>query len=321
VSFRFFHFSVRTVYALPSDPRSIIGGMLIKPLCSVIIPVINLEDHAERMINWLKEAHSQNIELIIVHDTTTSSQLTSSIILEKFTQFVSQSNIEMINGNFGSPGLARNAGLKVANGDWIVFWDADDKPIPKNLIDVIKLAQKSDYEIAISSFKINSNREVNLKRKIANATVEQIERTLIRNLGLWRFAFRREIIGTNRFISTKMGEDQVFVSMLGIFNKKIYTSSTVTYEYFTSNSKQLTKQKKAINDLRISITETFKTSQKHFGINKKVSEYFFMNQIFAGLIHCSLLNKINILWFLIHQVVKKPKLTNALVRVLIWKIL
>lgn len=283
--------------------------------------MINLEDHAERMISWLKEAHSLNIELIIVHDTTTSSQSTSSIILKKFKQFVSQPNIEMINGNFGNPGSARNAGLNVATGDWIVFWDADDKPIPKNLIDVIDLARKSDYEIAISSFKINSNRKSIRKRKIANTTIEQIERTLIKNLGLWRFAFRKEIIGTNRFISTKMGEDQVFVSKLGIFNKKIYTSTTVTYEYFTSNSKQLTRQKKAINDLRISIAETFKTSQMHFGINKRVSEYFFINQIFAGLIHCSLLNKIIILWFLIRQVVKKPTLTNALVRVLIWKIL
>jgi hypothetical protein len=43
--------------------------------------------------------------------------------------------------------------------------------------------------------------------------------------GFWRMIFRREIIGSVRFTSYKMGEDQLFLLALDFFNRKLFFSS------------------------------------------------------------------------------------------------
>ena len=273
-----------------------------------------------KMINWIEDAYKLGIEVIIVHDTTIVDTLDTCDALEKFKSLVNNLKIKVITGNFGNPGAARNAGIEVVNGDWLVFWDADDEPDSVSLIEVINSAQANKYEIAISSFKKNTNGISVSDYEITEIGSERLERALVRNLGLWRFAFLSEIVGANRFISSKMAEDQVFVSALGIFSKKIYTTHIVTYEYFLGNPNQLTRQKKSINQLSISIKETFKTSQKQVGINKKVSEYFFVNQVFAALIHSNFLAKVFALWFLTHQTFKNPRMFKVFIKVLVWKI-
>jgi len=69
------------------------------------------------------------------------------------------------------------------------------------------------------------------------------------NPGIWRMAFRSEVVGKNRFANLRMGEDQLFVSTIGIFKKVTLFYPYVVYRYCVGISSQLTANKNAISDL------------------------------------------------------------------------
>ena len=88
---------------------------------SIIIPVYNCRDYLscclESIINSKK-----NIELILIDDGSTDDSL---VICNKYAKI--DKRIKVIHKENGGVSSARNIGLKNANGDYIMFVDADDK--------------------------------------------------------------------------------------------------------------------------------------------------------------------------------------------------
>lgn len=91
------------------------------PQISVIIPVYNVENYLQQCVDSILMQTYSNVEIILVNDAATdnSSQLCADY--EK-----KYSNVKVINKENGGAAMARNAGLKIASGDWIIFQDADD---------------------------------------------------------------------------------------------------------------------------------------------------------------------------------------------------
>lgn len=91
-------------------------------LVSVIVPVYNGEKYLTQTINSITSQSYQNIEIIIVDDGSTDS--TKKIITDLV---LSYSNIKTISlANSGCPAIPKNAGIKVAKGDYLCFLDHDD---------------------------------------------------------------------------------------------------------------------------------------------------------------------------------------------------
>ena len=86
---------------------------------SVILPVFNSEEYIKKSIESVLNQSFKDFELIIVNDGSTDSTLN---IIESFTD----SRIKLINQTNQCPGAARNNALKIAQGDYIMFLDADD---------------------------------------------------------------------------------------------------------------------------------------------------------------------------------------------------
>lgn len=93
-----------------------------KPLVSFCIPVHNAENFLEDTLRSIFEQDYSNIEIICVNDHSTDR---SSDLLSKFS-----STITVLEApNFGAA-AARNFAFKHANGEYIVFFDADDLIFP-----------------------------------------------------------------------------------------------------------------------------------------------------------------------------------------------
>lgn len=91
------------------------------PLVSVIVPVYNAERHLTECISSICNQTLQNIEIILVDDGSTDSSL--SIINE----FAGKDNrIKVLHQNRRFAGVARNHGLQYAQGEYVIFLDADD---------------------------------------------------------------------------------------------------------------------------------------------------------------------------------------------------
>ena len=88
---------------------------------SIIIPAFNVGDYIEDCIDSLVNQTYKNIHIIIIDDGSTDStqQIAHSYAIR-------DQRVQVIRQNNSGAASARNIGLKVAKGDFIMFVDADD---------------------------------------------------------------------------------------------------------------------------------------------------------------------------------------------------
>ncbi len=91
------------------------------PTISVIIPVYNVEKYLSQCLDTIIAQTFADIEIICVNDGSTDS---SRKILEQYAK--NDSRIKIVDKKNGGLSSARNAGMKIATGEFISFIDADD---------------------------------------------------------------------------------------------------------------------------------------------------------------------------------------------------
>lgn len=111
---------------------------------SIIIPVYNVEQWIGRCLeSCLKQGLSDDdYELIVVNDGT---QDRSMDVVEEYCQKVS--NIVVVNQENKGLSVARNAGLSVAQGNYIWFVDSDDMLEEGYGAQLLTIAEKQDLDV------------------------------------------------------------------------------------------------------------------------------------------------------------------------------
>ncbi len=95
-------------------------------MISVIVPVYNCEKYLAECLDSIIAQTYKDLEIICVNDGSKDSSLD---ILKQYTQ--NDSRIIVINKENGGLSSARNAGLKVAKGEYVAFVDGDDVLAPE----------------------------------------------------------------------------------------------------------------------------------------------------------------------------------------------
>lgn len=93
----------------------------MEDLISIIVPIYNSEKTLERCIKALMSQTYNNIEIILVNDGSEDDSLN---ICEKYKK--EDSRIVVVNKLNGGVSAARNAGIDIASGKFIMFCDSDD---------------------------------------------------------------------------------------------------------------------------------------------------------------------------------------------------
>lgn len=111
---------------------------------SVIIPVYNVERYLKRCLDSvLVAANGLDCEIICVNDGSTDG---SAAILERYAD-----RVRIVTKSNGGLGSARNAGLDVVTGDYVLFVDSDDW-IPEWAIAwFAAVAEASDAALVVST--------------------------------------------------------------------------------------------------------------------------------------------------------------------------
>lgn len=92
-----------------------------KPLLTVIIPVYNVEQFLPRCVESVLEQTYDHLEIILVDDGSKDS---GGKICDAFAQ--KDPRVKVIHKTNGGLSSARNAGLDIAQGEYIAFLDSDD---------------------------------------------------------------------------------------------------------------------------------------------------------------------------------------------------
>lgn len=92
---------------------------------SVIIPVYNVEKYLGECLGSVAGQTFTDYELILVDDGSTDS---SPAIMQRYA--LSDVRIHIVSQSNKGVSAARNYGLSVAQGDYILFVDSDDTILP-----------------------------------------------------------------------------------------------------------------------------------------------------------------------------------------------
>ena len=192
---------------------------LPSPKISIVVPITRMFGRLSELKSWLSEIDFRVIEVILVHDL--QDEKTSEEIESVVSEYPI---IKFIEKTFRSAGLARNAGLEMASGEWILFWDSDDKPHVSELEKCINLLDKDFSDIYILNYMVEKN-----------GKTEGVKTSNWREIafkpGIWRIIFSRDIITNNRFPFFPLGEDQLFLAQLNLPNKRICFLDNFLYTY------------------------------------------------------------------------------------------
>lgn len=116
-----------------------------KELVSIIIPTYNRGNIIKETINSVLNQTYQHFELLIIDDGSTDDT-------KKIVQSIKDNRISYFwQENSGLPAKARNEGLKNAKGNYIAFLDSDDLWLPNKLEKQIKMFEKNEDLLLVST--------------------------------------------------------------------------------------------------------------------------------------------------------------------------
>ncbi|HKJ31868.1 MAG TPA: glycosyltransferase family 2 protein [Balneolales bacterium] len=111
------------------------------PLFSIIIPTYNRAEFITHAIQSIIEQLVNDWEVIVVDDGSTDNTRDKVLSFDdERIKYVYQNNQER--------SVARNRGIKEANGEYICFLDSDDWYLPNHLVELRKNIIKNSYPIA-----------------------------------------------------------------------------------------------------------------------------------------------------------------------------
>lgn len=116
---------------------------------SVIMPIYNAGEYLSRAIGDVLRQTLTDIQLICVDDGSTDN---SPKIINRYQN--KDSRVSSVRQNNAGPSVARNLGLEIAKGKYIIFLDADDMYEPTLLQSLYETAERDELDVAVTRFDI-----------------------------------------------------------------------------------------------------------------------------------------------------------------------
>lgn len=203
---------------------------------SIIVPVYNAEPYLERCLQSIYGQEYHDYEVILVDDgSTDASPVMCDNMSGQDSRFVT---IHKSNGGVSS---ARNEGLEIAKGEYIMFLDSDDALLPCALEDIMETVSGEDIVICGYAeyrdgrhFKeVRPNRTYSFRgREFPLFMQENIRKNCEMLDAPWAKLFRRSAIGDVRFCDyLNYAEDKLFVFTVLSGCSSVLAMSNAVYAY------------------------------------------------------------------------------------------
>lgn len=216
-------------------------------LISIIIPFYNIEECLDRCLSTVLNQTYSNLEVICIDDGSTDNTLK---ILREYAQ--KDSRIKIIQQVNMGAAAARNFGLNVAKGKYVIFLDSDDY-FELNLIELaVNKAEKFSTDIVI--FKGDAFDNLTSKRSFLNDRIDHINneesfsyidlKDNIFNSFLtvpWNKFYNRKFLENHNFLfqDLKRTNDLLFVCKTLVAAKKIVVIDKILVHYRIGRTKNL----------------------------------------------------------------------------------
>ena len=176
------------------------GGICMDPKISIIVPIYKAEQYVQHCVDSLLEQTYPNFELILVND---GSPDRSGFLCDEYA--VKDKRIIVKHQSNQGVSSARNTGLLLATGDYILFVDSDDY-LAKNALQILVNHMHDVDALVFGSVKKLLSNQMVLKSerngfyKKQQVGIEELANDFIYYLhsaGMqpsWSYLFKRELI-------------------------------------------------------------------------------------------------------------------------------
>jgi glycosyltransferase involved in cell wall biosynthesis len=216
-------------------------GKMRKTL-SVIIPVYNVEKYLRRCVESIASQSSDDMEIILVDDGSTDKSGRLCDVLSRENKIC-----QVIHKENGGVASARNAGMKIATGEYFFFMDSDDgvsdrfmstlRPeLEKRIYDIIEFG--CYWERVYNSIKLTQSKsryELSPAKGIENILKNKTGNFVI--FGIYKKALFENIV----FPEGKNYEDVATYYRILIRAKRILRVESELYIYNITNANSITK--------------------------------------------------------------------------------
>lgn len=217
------------------------------PKVSIIIPCYNVENVIDETLACLERQTNKCFEAVFVNDGSTDGTQSK---LKHFKEkgCVSAVILKKANGGVSS---ARNAGMAIAQGEYLAFLDADDL-LADNFVEVMLSAIdtiKADVAYCKLSRNLSmlSNQDI-ITEQIVSENAESAMNRLLFHMGEYGFycyVYRRELLQKHVVAfdeNCKYGEDREFIWKYIVHCEKFVSVNAILYGY-RENLSSATKKK------------------------------------------------------------------------------
>lgn len=212
---------------------------------SIVIPVYNAQNYIDRALTSICEQTYENLQIILIDDGSTDGSLS---VCKKWA--AQDSRVLVHHQENAGVSEARNKGLELATGDYIMFVDADDwiaTDMVKTLYDLV-IAHQADVStcnyIEIPEGKEELAVEWEARERATEphiqAATEKVEAglQLLLPWAVYCKLYRKELLEKIRFKKYKIAEDLLFNTevICDTTLQRVVTTDCKMYYYFIHNN-------------------------------------------------------------------------------------
>ena len=210
---------------------------------SVIIPIFNSEKYLKESIESVinQTIGFENIQLILINDGSTDN---SKEIINSYSEEYSNIQAYHLEESHRIGGIARNEGLKYAEGEYLMFLDSDDKFDEITCEKMYKAIKENNADIVTGNYKCMYENGKIWPNPIFDESCKTKELEEVNEEFFYLYCpsvclkiFKTELIKQNdiKFLGKVPAEDAYFSSFAFLKSQKIYYISDVIYYYRRRN--------------------------------------------------------------------------------------
>lgn len=203
----------------------------MKKTVSVIVPVYNVEQYITECIESLICQTYPNLEIILVDDASPDN---CPQICDEYAS--KDDRIRVIHKPNGGLSDARNAGIEIATGEYLMFVDSDDYIMENMVEQLITMVEDSGADVASCGYTGETSKLAkDLNEEYQVATAEEALKYILIEKNITTSAstklFARELFSGIRFPVGKIYEDYATVYKVIHKSKKIAYNDAKKYYY------------------------------------------------------------------------------------------
>lgn len=255
-------------------------------LVSIVVPIYNVEQYLEKCVESICRQTYENLEIILVNDGSPDQ---CGQMCEEYAK--KDNRIKVIHKKNGGLSDARNSGVKLATGKYLLFVDSDDY-IAKDLVEkTVTVAEKNNCDMVLYDYYYVEPDNVEIRSTIVPAnkviSLEQEHTLLLAATSACAKLFNREfyVKANCPFPQGIYFEDLATTSIFFMRAKRVFYLKEPLYYYINRENSIMTGKnfEKSSHDKLVAlehILSAYKKEGKYEEYRQELEYLVFANEYF-----------------------------------------